>query len=575
MDKSMDKSMEKSMGNTENEHVTFIGSTDFRGREQKFGIKSGDRTRHTYVIGKTGMGKSTLLENMAIQDIQNGEGLCFIDPHGSTAEKLLKYIPEHRISDVVYFAPFDSKYPVALNILEHVDEDKRHLVASGLMDAFKKVFGEDQFSGRMVYLLLNAILSLLENEGESLMGINRIFSDKDYRKKIIANVKDEAVLSFWNNEFAKYTEKYVQDATPAIQNKIGQFISNPIIRNIVGQKKTSFDVREIMDKKKILICNLSIGLTGKDNVDLIGSLLITKIFLAALSRADLPESELKTAPPFYFYVDEFQNFVNDSFAQILSQARKYNLGLTIAHQYIEQLDDNVRAAVFGNVGTMLSFRVGAGDAEVLEKEFAPQFTADDIVNLSARQVYLRLSIDGVGSRPFSAKTLPPIPEPVHSFVPAIIAFSRAVYGKAKSDVEMEIKNWYAPIIAVRTSNAIESDKTHESYTKTDTKSYQSRESAYKKSDTPYSKSKTYTPKDPYSTSLKQDYNTTDKNKNEDKADLKVYTKTENYKTTPTDNKPNNALRDALKTAMNVRVVDTKKPSEISKEKLELLIDIDS
>lgn len=432
--------------------VTHFAVTDFRGIEEKFGIKEDDRTRHMYIIGKTGMGKSTLLENMAIQDIQSGEGLCFIDPHGTTAEKLLKYVPEHRISDVVYFAPFDTKYPVALNILEHVDEDYRHLVASGLMDSFKKVFGEDVFSGRMVYLLNNAILSLLENEGESLMGINRIFSDKDYRKKIISNVKDPAVLSFWKDEFAKYEDRYVKEATAAIQNKIGQFIMTPMIRNIVGQKKTSFDVRKIMDERKILICNFSIGQTGSENVNLIGSLLITKIYLAAMSRANLSEDSLKASAPFYFYVDEFQNFVNDSFAQILSQARKYNLGLVIAHQYIDQLTDNVKSAVFGNVGTMITFRVGANDAEVLEKEFAPQFTADDIVNLGARQIYLRLSIDGVGSKPFSARTMKPIERPPENYVPAIIAHSRIMYGKEKLLAEDEIKEWYKPIIEGSKSN---------------------------------------------------------------------------------------------------------------------------
>jgi Type IV secretion-system coupling protein DNA-binding domain len=429
--------------------VTYFGLTDFRGNAEKFGIKADDRTRHTYVIGKTGMGKSTMLENMAIQDIQNGEGLCFVDPHGTTAEKLLKYVPAHRMNDVVYFAPFDTKYPFALNILEHVDEDYRHLVASGLMDTFKKVFGEDVFSGRMVYLLNNAILSLLENEGESLMGINRIYADKDYRKKIIANVKDPAVISFWRDEFAKYEDKYVKEATAAIQNKIGQFIMTPMVRNIVGQTKTSFDLRDIMDKRKILICNFSIGQTGSENVNLIGSLLITKIYLAAMSRANLSYDDLQKAPPFYFYVDEFQNFVNDSFAQILSQARKYNLGLTIAHQYIEQLTDNVKAAVFGNVGTLIVFRVGATDAEMLEKEFAPNFTIDDIVNLGSRQIYLRLSIDGVGSKPFSARTLPPIEDVQLDIVPAIIASSRAQFGKAKKDVEEEIMSWYQPIIAPR------------------------------------------------------------------------------------------------------------------------------
>ena len=398
------------------------------------------------------MGKSTMLENMAIQDIQNGEGLCFIDPHGTTAETLLKYVPKERMHDVVYFAPFDTKYPIGLNILEHVDEDYRHLVASGLMDTFKKVFGEDVFSGRMVYLLNNAILSLLENEGESMMGINRIFADKDYRKKIISNVKDPALLAFWNEEFAKYEDKYVKEATAAIQNKIGQFIMTPLTRNVIGQRHTSFDIRKMMDERKILICNFSIGQTGSENVNLIGSLLITKIYLAAMSRANLKEQELKDSPPFYFYVDEFQNFVNDSFAQILSQSRKYNLGLIIAHQYVEQLSDTVKAAVFGNVGSMISFRVGAADAELLEKEYAPQFTADDIVNLGARQIYLRLSIDGIGSKPFSAKTMPRIEIPKGDYVPAVLASSRAIYAKDKATVQEEVKNWYEPIVKREVQN---------------------------------------------------------------------------------------------------------------------------
>jgi hypothetical protein len=431
----MDKKIE------ENDKVTYLATTDFRGQNTKFGIRPEDRTRHMYIIGKTGMGKSTLLENMIAQDIINGEGVCFIDPHGSSAEKLLKYVPEHRIADVVYFAPFDMKYPVGLNILEKVDESERHLVASGLMDTFKKIF-EDQFSGRMVYILNNIVLALLENEGQSLVGINRMLSDKNYRKWIVSNVTDPAVRNFWEVEFAGYTDKYVQEATPAIQNKIGQFISNPLLRNVIGQPHSSFDVRKLMDEKKILIANLSIGLTGKENVDLIGSMLITKIFLAALSRANLKEEQLKKAPKFYFFVDEFQNFVNESFTQILSQARKYNLSLTVAHQYIEQLTDTVRAAVFGNVGSMITFRVGAEDAEKIEKEFAPQFTADDIVNLGFSQIYLRLSINGTGSKPFSAKTLPPIAEPEHNFLPAIIAHSRTAYGKERSLVEEEIKNWY-------------------------------------------------------------------------------------------------------------------------------------
>ena len=431
------------------ERVTYIGTTDYRARDTKFGIKDKDRTRHMYVIGKTGMGKSTLLENMAVQDIQNGNGVCIIDPHGSTAETLLKYIPEHRIKDIVYFAPHDLDFPLALNVLEKVEENQRHLVANGLMAAFKKIFGEDKFSDRIQYILNNIMLALLENEGQTLLGVNRMLSDANYRKFIVSNVKDPSVKAFWNEEFVRAGEKYAQEAAPGIQNKIGQFISNPLIRNIIGQKKTSFDIRDIMDNKKILICNFSIGRMGEGNVNLLGNLMITKIYLAAMSRANLGADEMMKAAPFYFYVDEFQNFVNESFAQILSQARKYNLALTIAHQYVDQMTDEVKAAVFGNVGSMILFRVGADDAERFEKEFAPQFTMDDIVNLSARQVYLRLSIDGVGSKPFSAKTLPPVSLGNYNYTDAIIAHSRAKNAKSKAEVEEEVNAFYQPIIVTK------------------------------------------------------------------------------------------------------------------------------
>jgi hypothetical protein len=426
--------------------VTYIGKVDFRNQEIPFGIKAKDRTRHTYVIGKTGMGKSTLLENFAVQDIQNGEGLCVIDPHGSMAERLLDFIPESRVKDVVYFAPFDTEYPMALNVLEKVDQEKRHLVANGLMAAFKKVFGEDKFSDRIQYILMNIILALLENEGETLLGVNRMLSDKEYRKKMVANVSDPSVKTFWQDEFVKAGDKYQQEAAPGVQNKIGQFISNPLIRNIVGQVKTSFDVREIMDNKKILIINLSKGKVGEGNANLLGSLLITKIYLAAMSRADAGPYALEALPPFYLYVDEFQNFANDSFASILSEARKYKLALTVAHQYIEQMVDEVKAAVFGNVGTMITFRVGATDAEVFEREFAPFFMADDIVNLSAYQVYLRLMIDGVGSKPFSASTLPPIAPTEASHAQQVIAYSREHFARNREQVEKVIQAWYEPVI---------------------------------------------------------------------------------------------------------------------------------
>ncbi len=446
--------------------ITYFAEADFRNKHQRFGIKKEDRTKHVYVIGKTGMGKSTMLENMAVQDIQNGEGVAFIDPHGSSAELLLDYVPEDRINDVIYFAPFDTEYPFSFNILEDVGYDKRHLVVSGLMSTFEKIW-VDAWSARMSYILSNTLLALLEYPDATLMGINRMLADKKYRKKVVDNVTDPGVKSFWVDEFAKYTDRYAQEATPAIQNKIGQFTSNPIIRNIIGQPRTSFDMRKAMDEKKIIIINLSKGRLGEQNANLLGSMLITKIYLAAMSRADVSRAELEGLPQFYFYVDEFQSFANKSFADILSESRKYKLNLTIAHQYIEQMSEEVNAAVFGNVGTMIVFRVGAYDADVLEKEFAPEFIAQDIVNLGFTQIYLRLMIDGVGSRPFSASTLPPIPKLEHSFKDRIIEASRKDYTLPRNKVEEMIKDWHeedTPVL-LNKPNSIMAKKDDKSFEK--------------------------------------------------------------------------------------------------------------
>lgn len=426
------------------EKITYFAETDYRSRRIKFGIKDDDRARHMYIIGKTGMGKSTLLENLAIQDIQNGEGLCFIDPHGGTAETLLSYVPEHRVRDVIYFAPFDLDYPIALNVMEDIGADKRSLVASGLIGAFKKVW-VDAWSPRMEYLLNNALLALLEYPGSTLLGVNRIFADKNYRALIVSNVSDPSVKAFWLDEYAKYSDKFATEATAAIQNKVGQFAANPLIRNIVGQPKSTFDIRRVMDERKILIVNLSKGRLGEGNANLIGSMLITKIYLAAMSRADVGPEAVQSLPPFYLYVDEFQSFANESFADILSEARKYRLSLTIAHQYIEQMSEEVRAAVFGNVGTMISFRVGAYDAEVLEREFAPVFTAEDMVNLGFAQIYLKLMINGVGSHPFSATTLPRPPAPAHNFAAEVIRASREQFARPRAVVEEEIRKWHEPV----------------------------------------------------------------------------------------------------------------------------------
>ncbi len=417
--------------------VTYFGATNARGVSVPFGIKQEDRSKHMYVIGKTGMGKSTMLENMAIQDIRNGEGLAFVDPHGASAEKLLKYIPQNRINDVVYFAPFDLDRPIAFNIMEDIGYDKRHLVVSGLMAIFKKVW-IDAWSARMEYILSNTLLALLEYPDSTLLDVNRMYTNKAYRKQVVDNVKDPLVKDFWTKEFTGYTDRYTQEATPAIQNKIGQFTNNPLIRNIIGQKTSSFDIRKMMDERKILIVNLSKGLVGDTNMHLIGSMLTTHIFLAAMSRADKSVSVSKDVPPFFFYVDEFQNFANESFSEILSEARKYKLNLIIAHQYVEQMQEEVRAAVFGNVGTTVTFRVGPFDAEVLETIFLPEFTKEDLVNLGFAHIYLSLMIDGVGSRPFSAVTIPPIEPPSHEYMQEVINASRTQFGRPRDEVESAI-----------------------------------------------------------------------------------------------------------------------------------------
>jgi len=435
----------------DSEKITYFAETDSRHNRNKFGIKADDRSKHVYVIGKTGMGKSTLLENMAIQDIQGGNGIVFVDPHGGTADKLLEYVPKERIDDVLYFAPFDMEYPVSFNVMEDVGPNKRHLVVNGLMSVFEKIW-EDAWSARMAYILQNTLLALLEYPGATLLMVNRMYTDKVFRNKVVDNVTDVSVRSFWVDEYAKYTDRYSQEATPAIQNKIGQFAGNPLIRNIIGQAKSSFNLREIMDQKKIMIVNLSKGRVGEGNARLLGSMLITKIYLAAMSRADESASTLAKLPQFYLFVDEFQSFADKSFADILSEARKYKLNLIMAHQYIEQMEEEVREAVFGNVGTMIAFRVGAYDADVLEKEFAPIFLAEDLVNLGLRQIYLKLMIDAVTSPPFSATTMPPIAVPEVSYVDEIKQHSRQTFSKPKSEVEKVITDWHEegkPVVVPR------------------------------------------------------------------------------------------------------------------------------
>lgn len=416
--------------------INFFASTNFRNQNRKFGIKIDDRRRHMYVVGKTGMGKTTLLENMVLNDIYAGHGIGLVDPHGDFAEKIIDYIPSHRVNDVVYFNPSDIDFPIGFNILETIRPEQKHLVASGLMGVFKKIW-PDVWSARMEYILNNTILALLDFPGTTLLGINRMFADDDYRDHIVKNVKDPVVKAFWETEFANYSERFATEAVAAIQNKIGQFLSASVIRNIVAQVKSRINIREIMDNKKIFIMNLSKGRIGEDNSRLLGGMLITRLQLAAMERVDIPEKERKD---FFLYVDEFQNFATESFANILSEARKYRLDLTMAHQYMEQLDEHVLAAVIGNVGTTVTFRVGSTDAEILAKEFIPTFTEEDLVNLPKFQIYLKLMIDGVASRPFSATTLPPLAGSTGS-TEKVVKVSRERYAVPREKIEEKIMRW--------------------------------------------------------------------------------------------------------------------------------------
>jgi len=427
---------------TTSKDVVYFGRTDFRGANRLFGVKREDRRQHMYIIGKTGTGKSALLHNMILQDIHNGEGVCVVDPHGELVEEIISKIPEARMDDVIYFNPADTEHHIGFNILDLPDPKYKHLVASGLMGIFTKIWS-NVWSARMEYILNNAVLALLDTPNSTLLGILRILVDKDYRQKIIANVKDPVVKAFWVNEYEEWRDQFRNEAIAPIQNKVGQFLSTALIRNIVGQAKSTIDIFKIMNEGKILLVNVSKGRIGEDNSALLGAMIITKIQLSAMERVRLPEEE---RVDFYLYVDEFQNFATDSFAGILSEARKYRLNLILAHQYVGQLvtetSTRVRDAIFGNVGTMVVFRVGAADAEYLEPEFTPEFTIQDMCNLPNYHIYLKLMVNGVTSRPFSARTLPPFKVQASPLVKEkVIANSVKRYARPRAVVEDEINRW--------------------------------------------------------------------------------------------------------------------------------------
>lgn len=419
------------------EQLTVFAKTDFRHISRQFGIKLVDRRLHMYGIGKTGTGKSTLLENMVIDDIREGRGVAVVDPHGDLIKHVLDVLPAERIKDVVYFNPADYDFPVAFNLLENVNSDMRSIVASGLMSIFTKIW-ENVWSARMEYILRNAILALLEMPNSTLLGIMKILNDKNYRQKAMTLVTDPVVRDFFINEFEKYDPKFRNEAIAPIQNKVGQFLSTTIMRNIVGQAKSTIDIADIMDNKKILLLDLSIGKIGEDASALLGAMMITKIQLTAMGRAEIPEED---RTDFYLYVDEFQNFATESFAVILSEARKYHLNLIMTNQYIAQMNEKVTAAIFGNVGTFVSFRVGATDAGQLVKEFEPVFEANDMVNLGNYQVYVKMAVDGVTRPAFSAITLPPIATEKTGNREKAIDASRQKYAVDREEVEKKINQW--------------------------------------------------------------------------------------------------------------------------------------
>ena len=419
--------------NTSADELTVIGQTNFRNQFKKFGIRKDDRRRHVYIIGKSGVGKSTLIENMAVDDIVEGRGVIVVDPHGDLADKVLSCVPDDRVSDVVVFDPADRSYPIAFNLLEHVDDDFKGMVASGFVGIFKKIFG-DSWGPRLEHILRNTVLALLDFPDSTMLDIPKMLTDNRFRERVVDKVRDPVIKDFWVNEFAQYDSKFRTEAVSPILNKVGQFLASSTIRNIVGQPHSRIDIREIMDQGKIMVVNLSRGKIGEDNSALLGAMMITKIQLAAMSRADVTIDKRTDC---FLYVDEFQNFATDSFAVILSEARKYNLCLMMANQYIEQMPEEVRNAVFGNAGTIVTFRVGGTDATFLVKEFEPIFDQNDLVNLDKYSVYIKLLVNGISSPAFSAGTLPPV-QKLSGNIEKVIDYSRQHYSNARSAVENQI-----------------------------------------------------------------------------------------------------------------------------------------
>ncbi len=420
-------------GLTDPEKLSLFGLTNFRGRHLKFGIKRSDRGRHMYIIGQTGAGKSFLLQLLTLSDIYHDQGFAIVDPHGDYATDIMKYIPEHRLNDVIYLNPADRDFPMAFNPMEITDPAMKDHISSELVGVLKRMF--ESWGPRLEYILRYTILALLDHPDSTMLDIPRMLNEKDFRKAVIRSIQDPVVKSFWITEFASWNEKFASEAVAPVLNKVGAFVANPLVRNIIGQKKSAFNIRQIMDEGKILLVNLSRGQVGEDNAAILGALMVTKIQLAAMSRADMALDQRR---PFYLYVDEFQNFATDSFAVILSEARKYGLNLTVANQYVSQMPEVVRDAVFGNVGTMVSFRIGPGDSKVLGSYFEPVFEAIDLTRLHNQNIFISMIIDGEKAVPFSATTLR-MPDPENDQTEKIIQLTRARLASAREAVEADIR----------------------------------------------------------------------------------------------------------------------------------------
>jgi len=427
--------------NSIDENISAFGMTNFRGINHQFGILRGDRSRHIYIIGQTGSGKTGTLALMALSDIFHGQGYAIIDPHGDFAVDNMRFIPGGRLDDVVYFNPADTAFPIGFNPLEVYDPGQKNSISSEVIGVLKRMFG-DSWGPRMEHILRNTILALLDRPSTTMLDINRMLTEKKFRQETLAYCQDVVVANFWKSEFNSWNDKFATEAVAPILNKVGAFTSNPVIRNIIGQPKSTFNIRQIMDEGKILIVNLSKGLIGEDNAAILGSFIVTKIQLAAMSRSDIERIEDRR--PFYLYVDEFQNFATDSFATILSEARKYALNLTVANQYISQMNESVRDAVFGNVGTMISFRVSADDAPILSKQFEPQFEAKDLIQMHNRDFVINMVINGEKAPAFNARTLT-LPTPQTDNTGRIIENTRLNYTRTRADVEQEIASAIRPV----------------------------------------------------------------------------------------------------------------------------------